>query len=414
MRTARLTLAATVAYLVLRAAYPTARPLTGPLTALLVVQATLFATLTTGLRRVLSVVAGVLLAVVVSAEVGLTWWSLAAIIAASIAVGQLLRLGDHLLEVPISAMLVLGLWQPETAALSRVVETLVGAAVGVLVNVALPPTLRTRSAASTVERVSVEVCGALSRIAVELPHGVTAEQAYRWLEEFRSLGRFVNSADSALRAAAESRRLNPRAVGTLDNLPVLRSGLDALEHCTVGLRALLRSIADGVQSAEQPGSAAGERGPGGASAASTGDGLEAYDEGLRQAFAVLLHDLAQSVRSFGALVRAEAEGDSASQEEAAAHALEALRETRARLTELLLVDAEADTRLWELRGSMLMAVERVLRELDVEERGRRRSRWQEEALGNRRRSQVAAGRLRETSRSIVAQRRDAGVRPRSR
>jgi hypothetical protein len=413
MRTARLTLAATIAFLVLHAMYPTGRPLTGPLTALLVVQATLFATLTTGLRRLLSVVAGVLLAVLVSAEVGLTWWSLAIIIAASIVLGQLLRLGDHLLEVPISAMLVLGLWQPETAAMSRVVETLVGAGVGVLVNVALPPNLRTRSAASTVERVSIEVSSTLERIATELPEGVTAEQAYGWLSQLRSLAHHVDQADAALHAAAESRRLNPRAVGTLDNLPVLRSGLDALEHSAVGLRALLRSIADGVQAAEQAATSSADAGDDVREQAGAPP-AEAYDEALRQAFAALLSDLATSVRAFGALVRAEAEGSSAAQEQSAAEALDALRETRARVTELLLVDATSSTRLWELRGSLLMAVERVLRELDVEERARRRARWEEEARGSRRRSQVAAGRLRETSRQLVAQRRDAALRPRSR
>jgi hypothetical protein len=56
----------------------------------------------------LSVVAGVALAMIFVSVVGLTWWSLAALVAASIVAGQLLRLGPHLVEVPISAMLVLG------------------------------------------------------------------------------------------------------------------------------------------------------------------------------------------------------------------------------------------------------------------------------------------------------------------
>jgi hypothetical protein len=54
------------------------------------------------------VVSGVALAVLFVSFVGLTWWSLGALVAASIIVGQILRLGPHLVEVPISAMLVLG------------------------------------------------------------------------------------------------------------------------------------------------------------------------------------------------------------------------------------------------------------------------------------------------------------------
>ena len=73
-------------------------PLIAALTALLVVQATLASTLVNGVQRVLSVVAGVALAVLLVSVVGLTWWSLGALVAASIVVGQLLRLGPHLVE----------------------------------------------------------------------------------------------------------------------------------------------------------------------------------------------------------------------------------------------------------------------------------------------------------------------------
>ena len=83
-------------------------PLVAALTALLVVQATASSTLFSGVERVLSVVAGVALAMGFVSVVGLTWWSLGILVAASIVVGQLLRLGPNLIEVPISAMLVLG------------------------------------------------------------------------------------------------------------------------------------------------------------------------------------------------------------------------------------------------------------------------------------------------------------------
>ena len=83
-------------------------PLVAALTALLVVQATLASTLVNGVQRVLAVVLGVLLAVGFVSVVGLKWWSLGILVAASIVGGQILRLGPHLLEVPISAMLVLG------------------------------------------------------------------------------------------------------------------------------------------------------------------------------------------------------------------------------------------------------------------------------------------------------------------
>ena len=374
MRTLRLTTAAVLSYLVARAVFTTPQPLTGPLTALLVVQATLYSTLTTGIRRVLSVVAGVLVAVLLSSVVGLTWWSLGGAIAAAIVIGQALRLGEHLLEVPISAMLVLSVSSAEVAGYARVAETLVGAGVGVLVNVVLPPNLRTRSAAASVERVAQAAADVLDGVAEQLPEGVSADQARGWLDDFRGLSRLVDDADRALQTAADSRRLNPRAVGTVDTMPVLRSGLDALEHSTVALRALFRSIADGLPRSDdgEPGSEGPEP-----------PDPHGYDEQLRQAFAVLLSDLADAVRGFGALVSAEADSEEGGAESELRTALDALRETRARVTELLLVDAAGDPALWQLRGSLLAAVERVLVELDVEERARRRRQWLSEAEQHR-------------------------------
>ena len=48
-----------------------------------------------------------LVAVGIATFVGLTWWSLGAVVALSLVIGVVLRLGSGLLEVPISAMLVL-------------------------------------------------------------------------------------------------------------------------------------------------------------------------------------------------------------------------------------------------------------------------------------------------------------------
>ena len=138
-------------------------PLVAALTALLVVQATAASTLVNSVQRVLSVVAGVALAVVFVSAVGLS-----ILVAVSIVVGQLLRLGPHLLEVPISAMLVLGVGftaGAEVAGLGRVVETLVGAAVGVLVNVLFPPAVQTRHAGQAVQRLAEEIAALLEEAA---------------------------------------------------------------------------------------------------------------------------------------------------------------------------------------------------------------------------------------------------------
>jgi len=367
----RLTAACVAAYLVAHAALPHADPVLAPLTALLVVQLTLRSTLTSGLQRVVSVVAGVAVAEFLSSVVGLHWWSLGLLISLTVVLGQLLRLGDHLLEVPISAMLVLAVGGRESFAAQRIAETVLGAAVGVGLNLLVPPALRRADAGAGVEHAANEVADLLQRAADGMAAGASVDAAEQWLLEARGLGRAIGEADRALREAGDRRRLNPRAAFTADTLPLLRSGLESLELASVSLRALLRSVAEGLRE----------------------EASGATPDDVRQAFAVLLDDLAQTVRTFGALLRAEelagATWATTGEAELTARAqppadqlgaaLEALRETRVRLTELLLTDAEAHPGLWQLRGSLLASVDQMLQALDVERRVRTREQWREGA-----------------------------------
>ena len=259
-------------------------PLIAALTALLVVQATLAGTLVNGVQRVLSVVAGVALAVLFVSVVGLTWWSLGVLVAASIVVGQLLRLGPHLVEVPISAMLVLGVGHAagaESIGSGRVVETLVGAIVGVLVNIAFPPPVRTRDASGAVAAFADEIAALLSAAADALGRGpIAADLAMQWLEDARRLNRHSPRLDRVLVQLEESRRLNLRALRHPQE-GGLRSNLDALEHSSVSMRALFRAVHDTT-----------ERRTG------VQDDPE-YAENVRCSTAVLMADMATVFRAFG-------------------------------------------------------------------------------------------------------------------
>ncbi|MDQ1676760.1 MAG: hypothetical protein QOC93_1904 [Actinomycetota bacterium] len=395
LRAVRLTGASVAAYLVADWLLPTYRPLLAPLTALLIVQITFVSTITDSLRRVLSVVAGVVLAVLFSATLDFSWWSLGLLIGASIVIGQLLRLGPHLLEVPISAMLVLGVGVTgaETAAEGRIVETLIGAAVGVAVNILWPPPVQIRSAGDAIHRFAADTAAFLDRIADELAHGLTEETASRWIDDARRLDLSVTRLDRALVHAAESRRLNPRAVGTPDTGPQLRTGLDTLEHCVVAIRSLCRTIVDGARVWPEE-----ER--------------ERLDE-VRDVLAVLLRDLGRALRAFGVVLRVEVEGvdDIAHVGDAdLADALDALHRDRGNLTRLLLVDPAGDPHRWQLHGALLAVVDRVLRELDVGERARLRERLREEARRDRARTTQAVDRLRLTTQQ-AAERPRRWLRP---
>jgi hypothetical protein len=357
----RLTVAAVVSYLITLRVTEGAIDLTGALTALLVVQASAYSTVKMGAVRVGAVLSGVLVASLLSSWVGLTWWSLGAAIAASLVLGKMLRLGDQALETPITAMLILGVTNPDIAAEVRILNTLIGAGVGVAMNLIYPPAMPTASAGRALLRVVEAAAAPLDAAADALDAGpVTRGQVASWLERLRSATRRVAYARENIDALRDSRRFNPRALGTIDVEPVLGTGLDTLEHCLLDVRSLLTVISAEMPAEERPD--------------------DPYGEELRAAFAVVLHDAADCLRAFGSLVVAEAEQREDETEQALAESLEILRETQAILTELIMVRVQDNPSAWLLRGSILAALRQVLARLDLEDRARLHRALKEEQL----------------------------------
>lgn len=358
--TLRLTVAAVGSYVVARLLFPDSDALLAPLTALLVVQLTPVSLLSSGLDRVLSVVAGVGVAVVFSSLVSVSWWSLAIVIAVSLLVAQALRLGANAMEVPISAMLVLGagVGGAESAAWQRMAETLVGALVGIVSNLLVPPRVSDKAAERAIESLALEMADALDQAAEDLDRALeegrdVGELTSHWLGRIRGLTHTLPDVGNALIQAEESRRLNVRAIGTPDVGPTLRRAVEALEHSTIAIRGLFRSLED------------------------VGRARDRHPEDFREdldvlAIGLLFRDIATSLRTFGLLVGIEiVPGHPPPSDEQISEGLEALPEARARLSDLLTIDRRDEVAFAELNFAMLTTVERLLRELDLEGRVRR-------------------------------------------
>jgi hypothetical protein len=354
--TARLTAAAVASYVVAIALLPGGRPLLAPLTALLVIQATPVGLLRSGLDRVASVVVGVLLAVAVAEVVPLTWWSLGIVIAVSLLVGQALRLRSNLLEAPISAMLVLGVVQTDVAAWKRVAETLVGAGVGVITNLLLPPKVPYAGAAEAIDGLTGTLSGLLHRAADEVADSrgegeQVAAAATEWLGEARRITHDIPHVSAAVERVEEGRKLNMRAVRELDSTPGLRQGLEALEHTAVSLRGLFRTIQDATHDEAWP-----------------------EDEAAAQASADLqqvLDALGDAVTAFGGLVSTEAMAVDLQAPERAAVVAEALEAMNAARSMLSRRNKTSNAALAELYLHLSAALKRVRTELDLDGRTRR-------------------------------------------
>jgi uncharacterized membrane protein YgaE (UPF0421/DUF939 family) len=346
---ARLTGTAVFAYLiaqVLPGGSP--RDVVAPLTALLVAQATLFQTIGSAFRRVAAVTAGVLAAVAVAAYVPFSWWVLGLLIAGTLTLGIVLRLREEILEVPISAMLIFSLGAG-SAASSRIVDTLVGAAAGLAAGLAFAP-MRVQPAKEALGELSRQMADLLSQMAKGLAEAPDPKRAAEWLDRTRALRGEIERVDDALAQADQSVRLNPRRLRVGDPAAGLRDGIDTLERAATDMRVLARSVADSarVESEHSP----------------------VKEAETRARLAAVIGELSAAVRAYGQLLEADpvsSEHASFAAEpitEALEDHLEEAQRQQDQLADLLSTNPAGQPDGWQLRGEILSHVDRLRSELE--------------------------------------------------
>jgi uncharacterized membrane protein YgaE (UPF0421/DUF939 family) len=112
-------------------------PVLASLGAVLVVQVTVRATLWRSIQLTVAVTLGLAASVLLGHLLGLHWWTVGITILAGLVVGELLRLGPFSNQIAISALFALSLGS--AFGYQRMVDTALGAAIGVLVNALIAP-----------------------------------------------------------------------------------------------------------------------------------------------------------------------------------------------------------------------------------------------------------------------------------
>ncbi len=220
-------------------------PVFAPLAALLTVQVTVWESVSRGLQRVIGVVVGVLVAYGFARLAGINAWSIALVIFVSLLAGRALRLGQQgSIQVPVSALLVLVLGATTGGyALDRVLDTVVGAATGILVNLVIVPPTQLKGARTEVNNFAAALATLLRGIAdgFVLPGADLAAH----LQQARRLGDGINAASLAVERSEAATRLNPAA---RRDRPAAQKLQAAVRTLTVAeaprLRGIARALAD--------------------------------------------------------------------------------------------------------------------------------------------------------------------------
>jgi uncharacterized membrane protein YgaE (UPF0421/DUF939 family) len=187
-------------------------PLFAVIAAILVVQPSVTQSFGKALERIVGVIIGVVLAYFVGLAVGQGPWAILLAVVVALLLGWALRLGvTSSIQIPISAMLVLALGSTTPGyAFDRIIETVIGALIGVAVNLLIVPPVALQPAHEAVGGLGDEVANILDSLAHELSAPTLPKDRMELLLEARLLTPMRAKAAAALANGEESLRYNPR------------------------------------------------------------------------------------------------------------------------------------------------------------------------------------------------------------
>jgi len=189
-----------------------AAPIFAAIAALLVVQPSVNQSIAKGLERSVGVILGVVLAYGIGFVFGRSAWVVLAAIVLALVFSWALKLGPGSAnQIPISAMLVLSLGALQlNYAVDRILETIIGAAIGLAVNVLIVPPVLLQPAHLAVARLARELAAAMERLADSLSVSTASADLDSMLVKARTLRATRDTAMDAVARGAESLTLNPR------------------------------------------------------------------------------------------------------------------------------------------------------------------------------------------------------------
>jgi uncharacterized membrane protein YgaE (UPF0421/DUF939 family) len=226
------------------------------LTAVVVVQVNVRASVRTALQRSGAVVAGVLTALAIGDALTIDAITVALLVGVSLTLAQLvLRLpAAAARQVPVSVLVVLTTVaaHPNQSGWRRADETLIGAAVGVVMSLALPASRRV-DGRQTVHRLGEAVGDVLQSMARGLHEPWSTEETRAWRRVSHTVrDRLVGQAREAVGDGRNAARWNIRDRRHRQELGRYEDALPCLERTAIGVWAIARGLDDHARLGDEP------------------------------------------------------------------------------------------------------------------------------------------------------------------
>ncbi|GAA5033297.1 hypothetical protein GCM10025738_16520 [Microbacterium fluvii] len=223
-----------------------APPVFAAIAALLVVQPSVNQSLAKAVERSVGVIVGVAIASGLGLVFGDASWVVLVALALALLMAWALRMTPGTSnQVAISALLVLVLGTSTPGyALDRILETLIGAVMGIVVNAVVVPPVQLAPARQRTGVLGRELAASLDRLAIALK----SEQSPAQLEELMLQARLMrpmrDGAEQAISAAEESLTLNPRGGSRRAELHALRAAVERLSPVVTQVIGMTRAVYD--------------------------------------------------------------------------------------------------------------------------------------------------------------------------
>ncbi|QGU06035.1 hypothetical protein COCCU_00335 [Corynebacterium occultum] len=208
----KIVFAATLAWWVSITFLDTSFPFLAPWTALLTIQATAYRTLSRGVQSTIASVLGIVVTFLVGEYLGVNIGTYALALLIGLLIARIRWIREEGITVATTAIFLLsdGFTEQSRDFSERMLEIMVGIAIGVLVNLLVLPPLRDRQASNYIDSVTHRMGAVLANMGAEISSSWDTECAEEWIKEIEAVDAELNSAWSSVRFARESRRINPR------------------------------------------------------------------------------------------------------------------------------------------------------------------------------------------------------------
>lgn len=222
------------------------QPFLAPWAALLAVHATLYRTFRRGAQTVAATLVGIGLSFVVVLVLGYGAVTLGLAVLAGLLVARTPLIRQEGITAATTTIFVLtaSAGTDQFLLIARMLDTVLGVGVGVLVNVVLVPPMDDRVLEESLDRVNIRLGRLLQRIAADIATPMSREHSEQWFEETRGMDADLDHAETMLGYTRESQRFNPRSRRSRHGSDVEsgRALLVRLEEGVAQARTICRTI----------------------------------------------------------------------------------------------------------------------------------------------------------------------------